>query len=249
MANLKKLDKYDAARYKNAETKDAELMKKIEGFKSDWSQLFYDTKRISQKIKQVKNYSLYNDEKNNIFIGREVIIILPNVKAEMLSDDKIMANLRMYFGKGYDFEIQKYRQHWALTVYLDTGDKLESGKDFDLSKVEITFNKEITKEEALKTLETKDAKYKLEYISDLVDIQEIRVAVPLMENPEMIIKTSSLSDEAKDKIMSLDDKRYIRIRKESGSVYISVPIFGIGFNYKLQDGFNPYEYEDSRKDK
>ena len=107
----------------------------------------------------------------------------------------------------------------------------------------------ITKEEALKTLETKDAKYKLEYISDLVDIQEIRVAVPLMENPEMIIKTSSLSDEAKDKIMSLDDKRYIRIRKESGSVYISVPIFGVGFNYKFQDGFNPYEYEDSRKDK
>ena len=249
MANLKKLDKYDAARYKNAEAKDAELMKKIEGFKNDWAQLFYDSKRISQKIKQVKSYSLYNDEKNNIFIGREVIIILPNVKAEMLSDDKIMANLRMYFGRGYDFEIKKFRQHWQLTVYLDTGDKVESGKELDLSKIKITFNKEITKEEALKTLETKDAKYKLEYISDLVDIQEIRVEVPLMENPEMIIKTSSISDEAKDKIMSLDDKRYIRIRKESGSVYISVPIFGIGFNYKFQDGFNPYEYEDSRKDK
>lgn len=241
MANLKKLDKYDAARYKNAEAKDVELMKKIEGFKSDWAQLFYNSKRISQKIRQVKNYNLYSDEKNNIFIGRDVIIILPNVKAEMLKDEEIMANLKMYFGKGYDFEIQKYRRHWQLTVFLDTGDKLTAGKELDLSKIKITFNKEITKEEALKTLETKDAKYKLEYISDLVDIQEICVSVPLMENPEMILKTSSLSDEARDKIMSLDDKRYIRIRKESGSVYISVPIFGIGFNYKFQDGFNPYE--------
>ena len=249
MGNLKKLDKYDAARYKNAEVKDSELMQKIEGFKNDWAQLFYNSKRISQKIKQVKHYNLFSDEKDNIFIGREVIIILPNVKAEMLSDEKIMANLRMYFGKGYDFDIQKYRQHWALTVYLDTGDKVVSGKKLDLSKMNITFNKEITKEEALKTLKTKDAQYKLEYISDFVDIEEIRVSVPMMENPEMILKTSSLSDEAKDKIMSLDDKRYIRIRKESGAVYISVPIFGIGFNYKFQDGFNPYEWEDSRKDK